>query len=93
MYDFGLPSHKTLFRLQAERMKRLGQLSGKGGRVPWYIMTSPLNDAATRKYFEENDFFGLKSKDVMFFAQGTLPCLTTEGERNRHHQQIQTAQQ
>ena len=38
-------------------------------------MTSLLNDAATRGYFQENDFFGLNPKDVFFFAQSLLPCM------------------
>ena len=43
-------------------------------------MTSPLNHDATEKYFKDNKFFGLKEKDVFFFKQGTLPCLTSEGK-------------
>ena len=43
MYDVGLPSKKTLYQLQAERLVRLQQLaksryamSGKDATVPWY---------------------------------------------------------
>ncbi len=63
-YDIGLPSHKSLFQLQAERIIRLKQLaaetkggsgsgsgSGSGGvSLPWYIMTSPQTDKETREY-------------------------------------------
>lgn len=92
MYDIGLPSGKTLFQLQAERLRRVCQLakeqaslsngcaSGKSVSIPWYIMTSPLNDAITRKFFSDNKFFGVPECDVFFFAQGTLPCLTNEGK-------------
>ena len=38
-YDFGLPSHATLFRLQARRLMNLGAKAGKP--IPWAIMTSP----------------------------------------------------
>lgn len=78
MYDIGLPSKKTLFQFMAERIKKLGQLSGKGDTaVPFYVMTSPLNHAATTAYFAKNDNFGI---DVQFFPQGTLPALTPEGK-------------
>lgn len=94
MYDIGLPSGKTLFQLQAERIRRVCELaaaaaaaacgdseaSGGDVRIPWYIMTSPLNDAATRSFFSKNDFFGLSESDVFFFSQGMLPCMTREGK-------------
>jgi len=78
MYDIGLPSEKTLFQFMAERIRKLGQLSGRGDRaVPFYVMTSPLNHEATTEYFAKNDNFGI---DVKFFPQGTLPALTPEGK-------------
>lgn len=78
MYDIGLPSKKTLFEFMAERIKKLGLLSGKGEKaIPFYIMTSPLNHKATTEYFEKNDNFGI---DVQFFPQGTLPSLTPDGQ-------------
>ena len=83
MYDLGLPSGRTLFRLQAERLLKLGRLAGRGGgyaRVPWYIMTSPSTHAATVRYFTESGFFGLNPTDVTFFQQGWLPCFDNHGK-------------
>ncbi len=78
MYDIGLPSHRTLFQFMAERIKKLGRLSGGGDKiVPFYIMTSPLNHEATINYFASHDNFGI---DVQFFPQGTLPALTSDGK-------------
>ncbi|KAK9805344.1 hypothetical protein WJX73_004179 [Symbiochloris irregularis] len=89
-YDIGLPSSRSLFQLHAERIKRLqhvAALHDAKGRKPsarplikWYIMTSSATDAATRAYFEQKKNFGLDKSQVMFFQQGTLPCLTAEGK-------------
>ena len=50
MYDIGLPSRKPIFQLLAERIRRLSQLAGlpQGTHLPFYVMTSPLNDQVTR---------------------------------------------
>jgi len=39
-----------------------------------------INDAQTRTFFAEKEFFGLTPEDVWFFQQGTLPCLTIDGQ-------------
>ena len=75
MYDIGLPSQSTLFQFMSQRIKKLGQLSGKGDTaIPFYIMTSPLNHDATTEYFTKHDNFGIH---VKFFPQGTLPAVTS----------------
>ncbi len=82
MYDIGLPSKKSLFCLIAERILKLSELASLNGEncsIPLYIMTSPMNHESTKSYFKENNFFGLPSDNVMFFPQGTLPCLTPDG--------------
>lgn len=73
-YDIQLPSHKSLFQLQAERIAKLSI------EIPWYIMTSGPTRAPTEKFFIKNNFFGLKKSNVIFFEQGTLPCLTPDGK-------------
>ena len=42
-------------------------------------MTSEGNDADTRKFFEENRYFGLTPDRVKFFIQGTLPAFLPDG--------------
>ena len=84
MYNVGLPSGKTLFQLQAERIVSLQRLAeartGKAGSVVWYIMTSAATVTPTTRYFQDNDYFGLRPENVVVFQQGTLPCFTFGGK-------------
>lgn len=83
MYNVGLPSNKSLFRIQGERILKLqrlaSDLTGKNGRITWYIMTSEHTMHPTRKYFEENNYFGLQAEDIIMFEQGSLPCYDFDG--------------
>ncbi|KZS93505.1 nucleotide-diphospho-sugar transferase [Sistotremastrum niveocremeum HHB9708] len=86
-YDIGLPSHKPLFQIQAERIARIQQVAAQAkGKspasvvVPWYIMTSGPTRANTEAFFEEHAYFGLERNNVVFFEQGTLPCLSMDGK-------------
>lgn len=76
MYDIGLPSHKSLFQYQAERLLKLELLvkesysRGKDANfntytvlecnILWLIMTSEPTHRPTINFFEKNNFFGMK---------------------------------
>ena len=84
-YDIGLPSHKSLFQYQAERIACLQTLAeqefGKPAGsviIPWYVMTSGPTRRETEDFFKKRSFFGLNAANVVFFEQGNvLQC-------NRH---------
>ncbi|MBI5533318.1 MAG: UTP--glucose-1-phosphate uridylyltransferase [Deltaproteobacteria bacterium] len=76
-YPIGPVSGHSFFQLYAASLRRVGNRFGKP--VPWYVMTSRCNHAATVAYFEANAHFGLDASDVFFFEQGQMPCLTREG--------------
>nr|XP_005887125.1 PREDICTED: UDP-N-acetylhexosamine pyrophosphorylase-like protein 1 [Bos mutus] len=84
MYQVGLPSQKTLYQLQAERIRRVEQLAGEryGTRctVPWYIMTSEFTLEPTAKFFKEHDFFHLDPNNVIMFEQRMLPAVSFDGK-------------
>jgi UDP-N-acetylglucosamine/UDP-N-acetylgalactosamine diphosphorylase len=76
-YDIGLPSHKSLFQYQAERIKRLQTVASEAASgapvvIPWYVMTSGPTRPDTVAYFEANSYFGLDPGHVIFFEQGKL---------------------
>ncbi|ORY53534.1 nucleotide-diphospho-sugar transferase [Rhizoclosmatium globosum] len=86
-YDINLPSHKSLFQLQAERILSIQRIARNAypesqgtGIIPWYVMTSGPTRAATECFFKDNNFFGLLEENVMFFNQGVLPAFGMDGK-------------
>ncbi len=70
--------NKPLFQLFAESV--LATARRYGHEIPWYIMTSPANDTATREYFDRHRYFGLTPQSVIFFQQGVMPAFDRQGK-------------
>lgn len=69
---------KPLFQVFAEQLLNWSRASGRS--IPWYIMTSDVNDAATRAFFASHGYFGYPQGDVVFFQQGMIPAFDYSGK-------------
>lgn len=78
-YPATVVTGKPLFRVLAEQI--LATQNRYRTTIPLYIMTSPLNDAATRAFFADNNCFGLSRRNIFMFPQGMLPSLDAETGR------------
>lgn len=83
MYNVGLPSGKTLYQIQAERIQKVQELAnvrhGCRCTVPWYIMTSEFTLGPTEKFFKDNKYFGLCPSNVVMFEQRMIPAVGFDG--------------
>ena len=77
-YDLGLGSHKTIFEILCDNLKRAKEKYGIS--VPWYIMTSKENDEETKAFFEKNNYFEYGKENIRFFKQGQLPMISKDGK-------------
>lgn len=74
MYPVGPVSNASLFQIHSEKVLALRRAFWDKP-IPFLIMTSPQNDAETKAFFAEHQYFGLPKEEVHFFVQGTMPAL------------------
>lgn len=77
-YDLGLDSHKSIFELLCEGIKKA--MFKYETIIPWYIMTSEENNDQTIDFFEGHNYFGYPKEAVHFFKQSQLPMLDLNGK-------------
>jgi UDP-N-acetylglucosamine/UDP-N-acetylgalactosamine diphosphorylase len=70
--------NKPLFQVFAEQLLNHSRTAGRS--IPWYIMTSDINDAPTRAFFKKHNYFGYPQGDVFFFQQGMMPAFAMDGK-------------
>jgi UDP-N-acetylglucosamine/UDP-N-acetylgalactosamine diphosphorylase len=70
--------NKPLFQVFAEQLLAHGKKSRRV--IPWYIMTSDINDVQTRAFFHKHRFFGYEEDAVFFFQQGMMPAFSMDGK-------------
>lgn len=71
-------TEKTLFQVFAEKIARSGERFGVS--IPWFILTSEINNDATIAAFEAADYFGLDRDSVHFIVQGLVPAVDYKGK-------------
>lgn len=77
-FPAGPVSACPLFALFAQKLLGLG---GRYGCTPrFFVMTSPGNHEETTSFFAEHGHFGLDPERVHFFAQGTMPAFSPDGQ-------------
>ena len=69
---------KPLFQVFAEQL--LAHARDCRCPIPWYVMTSDINDGPTREFFKRNAYFGYDPRNVIFFEQGMMPAFSMEGQ-------------
>jgi UDP-N-acetylglucosamine/UDP-N-acetylgalactosamine diphosphorylase len=72
-YPATVVTGKPLFRCFAEQIMAVQKKYGV--TIPWYIMTSVLNDEDTRAFFLDNNHFGLLRQNICFFPQNMVPSI------------------
>lgn len=77
-FDLGLDSHKSIFEILCDTLKKAYE--NYGVYTSWYIMTSDENNRDTVEFFEKNNYFDYPKDKIMFFKQGKLPMIDTEGK-------------
>lgn len=77
-YEIDVPPKKSLFEFLCDQLKEIYKKYGV--YLKWYIMTSISNDAKTKEYFIEKDFFDYPKDKIYFFMQDTLEIINTDGK-------------
>ena len=78
MYDIGVTRPVFIFeRLIANLLDVVRETDTM---IHLLIMTSEKNDAATRTFLAEHDYFGYDPKYVTFFMQDAAPCTDFDGK-------------
>ena len=78
MFNIGVTRRLTIFEQQMNNIKEVTDRAGCMFHL--FVMTSDLNDKATRAYFAENNYFGYDSSKIHFYEQKLAPTCTKEGK-------------
>ena len=77
MYNIGV--NKELYIFEQLICNLMKVTKAADAWVPLYVMTSDKNDADTRSFFADHNFFGYNPDYVKFFVQEMVPAVDFEG--------------
>ena len=77
-YPIGPLSKDSLFAAHANKIHNLQHRYNC--TLPWYIMVSDSNEAASEAVFAEHNHFGLDPEHIYFFTQSMVPCVDAAGK-------------
>ena len=78
MYNMGKTRDLYIFECLIHNLKKVTDEAE--AYVPLMIMTSEQNDAETRAFLKEHDYFGYSADNVHFFKQETEPAVDENGK-------------
>lgn len=77
MFNIGVTKELYIFEQLIANLKKV--TTAANAWVPLYIMTSDKNDAQTREFFAEHDYFGYDPEYIRFFVQEMVPAVDFDG--------------
>lgn len=77
-YDMGVTKPLYIFECQINNLKAAAQRVGAYPHL--FIMTSDVNDAETRAFLYEKNYFGYPEGKVHFYIQDVVPAISTDGK-------------
>jgi len=77
-FPVGPITERSLFQYHTEKI--LARERKLNSIIPFYIMTSELNFSHTKEFFEKHNYFNKDKDTFIFFPQGMLPALSSDGK-------------
>lgn len=78
MFNIGV--NKELYIFERIISNLLDTVNQTGCYIPLFVMTSEKNDAETRAFFKEKNYFGYDKKFIYFFVQSMAPSMDFNGK-------------
>ncbi len=78
MYNIGKTKEVYIFQRIFENL--LDVVNKTGTYIPFFIMTSDLNDKTTREFLHAKNYFGYDPNYIKFFVQDMAPCVDFNGK-------------